>query len=619
MNILHVLSQREVTGAERFAASLVRQQAAAGHRVTVVSDTLHTDVDAEYVSLPVDRRSYPRRLANVLALRRLIRERGIHLVHAHSRAASWVAFFATRFSRVPLVSTLHMLQPAHASVRAFSVYGEEVTAVSPTVEENALEVLGLPRERLHLVPNGVDLEMYRPGSSGAQARLVLGLPAESLVIALVGRLSGPRGPIARLVTEEVFPLVAAELPAATLVVVGGMRESEHFPEVVALTNRRLGGERVRYLGHLPDVRGPLAAADLVIGAGRSALNALAMGRPVLAHGETHYVGAVSAATAEECRRTNFGDSGVRRPTDPARMAADAVALLCDPEVRRRLAEWGRGFVERHYDVRETWRRIAAVYRRARSLRSRRRVPVLMYHRIVDAPPATRHGIWVTKQAFAAQLASLARRGFTTITLRDYEAYLMGARALPRRPIILTFDDGYADNHANALPLLRRHGMSAVVFLIGDRNVTANLWDAAEGEPQVPLLAGDQIREMQDQGIEFGSHTLSHARLTDLDPGRLAAELEGSRRAVEQRTGRPVLSICYPYGAVSAAVKEAAERAGYAFGVASDSGPSRIGEDLFEIRRVQVFPRTDLWGFWRKTSGWYTGYRALKRRLVAGRW
>jgi hypothetical protein len=67
--------------------------------------------------------------------------------------------------------------------------------------------------------------------------------------------------------------------------------------------------------------------------------------------------------------------------------------------------------------------------------------------------------------------------------------------------------------------------------------------------------------------------------------------------------------------VNPAVKEATERAGYLFGVASDSGPLRIGADLLEIRRAQVFPGTDLWGFWRKTSGWYTRYRALRKALA----
>ena len=619
MNILHVLSQHEVTGAERYGSSLIRRQALDGHRVVVVSDTLHTPVEAEYLPMPIGQRDYPQRLRNVIALRRLIRARDIHVVHAHSRAASWVAFFATRLSRVPLVATLHALQPMHRSVRLFSVYGEEVTAVSPSVLENARTVLGLPREHLHLVPNGTDLERFRPGAAPADARRALGLPVEGPVVALVGRLSGPRGPVATFVVAEVFPRVHAAVPTARLIVAGGMRGGEDFPEVVAAANRRLGGEWVRHLGHQPDVRATLEAADVVIAAGRSAMNALAVGRPVLAHGETHYVGVVSEATGEECRRTNFGDSGARRPTDPERMAADVVALLGDGARRCRLAEWGRAFVERHYDIQETWRLTRQVYRRARAAKARGGIPVVMYHRIVDAPPeGSRHGIWVTRESFAAQLASLARRGYATITFRDVAAFLDGAGSLPRRPIILTFDDGYADNCANALPLLRRHGMTGVVFLVADPRVTTNAWDAAAGEPQVPLLGGDQVHEMQAYGIEFGSHTMSHARLTDLPPARMAEELEGSRRALEERLGRPVLSLCYPYGAVNEAVKEATHAAGYDFGVASDSGPLRFGADLFEIRRAQVFPGTDGWGFYRKTAPWYLRYRGLKRLLAGGR-
>ena len=93
MNILHVLSQYEVTGAETYAAALISRQARDGHRVVVVSDTLSTPVDAEYLPMPIGKRDYMQRLRNVLDLRRLIRMRDIRLVHAHARSASWVAFF----------------------------------------------------------------------------------------------------------------------------------------------------------------------------------------------------------------------------------------------------------------------------------------------------------------------------------------------------------------------------------------------------------------------------------------------------------------------------------------------------------------------------------------------
>ena len=614
MNILHVLSQHEVTGAETYAAALIGHQARDGHRVCVVSDTFSTPVAAEYVPIPIGKRDYPQRLKNILALRRLIVERSIHLVHAHSRAASWVAFFATRRTPAVLVSTLHAIQPMHRSVRAFSVYGSQVIAVSPSVEANAVHELKLAPERIHVVPNGVDLERFRPGASGAEARRPYGLPPEGPVVVLVGRLSGPRLPVARFLISEVFARVRGPFPAARLVVVGGMTMPPDFAEFVAEQNRRLGGA-VRLLGHQPDVCPALAAADVVVGAGRSAIEALASGRPVVALGETNYVGVVSEETASEALRTNFGDTGARAAADPAKVAGDIIALLQDAQRREALAPWGRAFAERNYDSAATWRRVEGIYRQARAQASRRRLPVVMYHRIVEQPPEeSRHGTWVTSERFSAQLASLARRGFTTITFADYAAYLAGDMPLPPRPVILTFDDGYADNYTLALPLLRERGMKAVVFLIGDARITTNVWDAAEGEPPLPLLGREQIREMTAQGIEFGSHTRSHARLAGLEPDRLRVEVAGSKRAVEERVGAPVISLCYPYGVVDAAAKEAVADAGYAFGVASDSGPLRIGEDLYEIRRAQVFPSTTAFGFWKKTSGWYLAYRQLMKRL-----
>ncbi len=617
MNILHVLSQHEVTGAETYAAALIAQQARDGHRVTVVSDTFSTPVAAEVLPMPIGRRDYPQRLRNVLALRRLIRERGIHVVHAHSRAASWVAFFATRRTPAVLVSTLHAIQPAHRSARTFSVYGHQMIAVSRSVEENAVRDLGLPAGRVHVVPNGVDLERFVPGAPAADARRTFGLPAEGPVIALVGRLSGPRVPVARFLIGEVFARVRGPFPAARLIVVGGMRMPEDFSGFVAEQNARYAGA-VRLLGHQPDVAPALAAADVVVGAGRSAIEALASGRPVVALGETHYVGVVSEETAAEAVRTNFGDTGARAAADATRVAADVIALLQDASRRERLAAWGRTFVERNYDAAVTWRRVEGIYRQARALASRRRIPVLMYHRVVEQPATeSRHGIWVTAERLAAQLDSLARRRCTTITFADYAAHLAGERELPERPVILTFDDGYADNYTLALPLLRERGMRAVVFLIGDARITTNAWDAADGEPQVPLLDAAQIREMASAGIEFGSHTRSHARLPGLAADRLRVETAGSRRALEERVGAAVLCLCYPYGAVDAAAKAAVEEAGYAFGVASDSGPLRIGEDLYEIRRAQVFPATTAFGFWKKTSGWYLGYRQLMKRLRRG--
>jgi glycosyltransferase involved in cell wall biosynthesis len=364
VNILHVLSQYEVTGAETYAATLIGQQVRAGHRALVVSDTFHTPVEAEVLAMPIGRRDYPQRLSNVAALRRLIRSRGIELVHAHSRAASWVAFVATRASPAPLVSTLHILQTPHLSARTVSIYGEEVIAVSAAIEENALRALHLPREHVHLLFNGVDLDHFRPGASRGDARRALDLPVEGPLVALVGRLTAERAVAARLVVSEVLPRVRGSVPDVGLAVVGGMQTPEGFGALVAAVNRRLEGEPVRHLGHQTDVAPWLAAADVVVAGGRSAIEALAVGRPVLALGLTHYLGVVGEATAGEALRSNFGDFGPPRHVDAARIAADLASLLRDHARREALARWGRAFAERHFDVAALWPRVEGVYRRA---------------------------------------------------------------------------------------------------------------------------------------------------------------------------------------------------------------------------------------------------------------
>jgi len=369
VQILHVLSQHEVTGAETYAATLIAEQAREGHRVTVVSDTLNTAVDAEYLPMRIGRRDYPQRLRNVLSLRRLIRARGIDLVHAHSRAASWVAFFATRLTRTPLVSSLHILQSPHLSARLFSVYGEQMVSVAGNVRQHALRTLGLPERRMHLVRNGVDVHglAAAPGRTAARGRL--GLPVGAPVVALVGRLSGHRTKVAVSVVAEAFPRIRARIPDAVLVVVGGMHMPEDFPALVAATNWRLGAEAIRHVGHQTDVVPFDAAADVVVAAGRSAIEALAVGRAVVATGEACHVGIVGADTAEHAMQTNFGDFAADQPPDPGRVAADVVALLGDPSRRRALEAWGQAFARRCYDVRTTWAQLREVYRQALDVRA----------------------------------------------------------------------------------------------------------------------------------------------------------------------------------------------------------------------------------------------------------
>ncbi len=241
------------------------------------------------------------------------------------------------------------------------------------------------------------------------------------------------------------------------------------------------------------------------------------------------------------------------------------------------------------------------------IRRRNTIPILMYHRIVQAPlKESRHGVWVTSEKFEKQLGSLRTRGYSTITFQDYGVFLSQNRPLPAKPIILTFDDGYEDNYTLAFPLLQRFGFTAVIFAVTAEDRRTNFWDP--GEPQAPLLNPSQMMEMCRHGIEFGSHTVTHANLANISVTQVKDECGLSKEMLQQVLGNEVISFAYPYGKLTAQVKSIVAETGYQFAAATDSGPLSLTDDWLQMRRIQVFPWTNSFGFWKKTQPWYLKYK-----------
>jgi len=141
-------------------------------------------------------------------------------------------------------------------------------------------------------------------------------------------------------------------------------------------------------------------------------------------------------------------------------------------------------------------------------------------------------------------------------------------------IALTFDDGWLGFYENAWPILKDYGFSATVFLITDYVGQTSGWDYKKA----PHLSWNQIRELADNGIEFGSHGASHVDLRRLDDKRFAYELAGSKRTIEDKIGQPVKYLSYPFGRYNRRVIEAAKRAGYerAYALSEGAGDFAAG-------------------------------------------
>ena len=628
MRILHVLSAEFFAGSAAYAVQLAEAHRAQGHAVWMVSDSDQLPTGAAQIKTAIGNRRYGQRLRNARLVRQLVQAERIDAVHAHSRAASWVSYFALRGLKVPLVSTVHGRQHLHASTSLFDVYGDKVIAICANLKAHLVEEVRMAPAKIVDLPNGVAFGSKQLAVSGYQLAVdseqaetthCSRLTAHGLRIAFIGRFNGGKGERAAALLQHVFPPLLAEFPALRLALIGG--ELNHLPAAGKAALARLRaqvGERVEVVGFTDDVAGWLARTALTIGAGRVAIEALGAGRPVLALGEAGYEGLVTEENFEEAAASNFGDISARvapADVDFGEVLADARVFLAGPQA---VPEPLRQQVRARYDLARVAAQVLAVYESARMKKALPGfLPVLMYHKIPDAPPATKHQIYVTKDKFARHLAYFKSRGFTPITFADYLQFARGERPLaefPRRPLVLTFDDGYLDNYTNLLPLMRQYGYRGVLYLLGDFAVRYNQWDLAADptEPRADLMDEAQKRVFVAAGWEIGAHTMSHPRLTTLPLPAATAEIQRSKASLEAVLQTAVVSFAYPYGDLSEPVKQAVAAAGFAFGVATDTGGLHLEDDRMQVFRINMFPHETTGSLFKKTSPWYRKYYRWKR-------
>ena len=610
MRILHVLSAEFFAGSAAYAVQLAEAHRAQGHTLWMMADT-DLPTGATQVRVPISDRRFGQRLRNARRIRQLVQAEEIDVVHAHSRAAGWVSYLALRGLAVPLVSTVHGRQHLHTSTSLVDIYGDKVIAICANLRAHLVAEVKMTATKIAEIPNGVQFS----------AAPLLPDPAapETLRIAFIGRFNGGKGERAAALLEQVFPVLLRELPQLRVALIGG--EMEHLPATgkaaLALLQAEFG-ERIEVVGFSRDVPGWLARTTLVIGAGRVAIEALGAGRPVLALGEATYEGLVRAETFEAAAASNFGDISAQlapSAVEWAAVLADARAYLRAPQpVGAALQQRVRA----HYALATVAARVLETYQAARMQRvAPGFIPVLMYHKIPDAPLATKHQIFVTKDKFAQHLAYFHKRGLTPITFADYLLFASGEKPLrdfPTRPIILTFDDGYTDNYTNLLPLMQQYGYRGVLYLLGDFDVRCNQWDLATDptEPRSDIMDRAQKQAFVEAGWEIGAHTMSHPRLNTLPLPEAVAEITQSKTALEAALHTEIVSFAYPYGDLNDAVKEAVRAAGFALGVATDTGGLTIEDDRMQVFRVNMFPNESASSLFKKTSPWYRKYYRWKR-------
>lgn len=243
------------------------------------------------------------------------------------------------------------------------------------------------------------------------------------------------------------------------------------------------------------------------------------------------------------------------------------------------------------------------------------VPILMYHSVTDAPNDETKPHSVRPSDLDEQLAYLSESGFTPLTLGDLVATLnrSSGEALPAKPIVLTFDDGYADFHSHALPLLERYGFPATVFLTS--GWVADAGKDAAGRPLDAMLSWGQAREAAQTGIEIGGHSHSHPQLDQLPTEELRQELRRNKGLLEEKVGAPVATMAYPYGYSSARVRREVRKAGYFAACAVSNAIAADRHDMLAIPRLTVARNTTISMFRRAVEGTAVPLIYLRERVL----
>jgi glycosyltransferase involved in cell wall biosynthesis len=356
--VLQALMQLDIGGAETHVIELSRHLADLGYRVLVASNGgcyagRLADYGIPHYQVPLHDTKPSYLWRSCWALRRIVREEQVDIVHAHARIPAFVTAVMGRPRAFRFVTSAH---GNFKGLRSVSRWGERTIAVSEDIRSYLISYFRVPAERIVVIPNGVDTDLFRPPAEGAGATE----RGETARIVMVSRLDGPLAEVAvRLIDacEQVYDRWPLRLE-----IVGDGDGISAVTSRAAACNRRRGKDVVSTLGARTDVYRIMAAGDLVVGVSRVALEAMSCSRPVILAGSQGFGGLLEVDGIERFQQDNFtARSQNAAATVPALVAALEAFFAKPPEWRRSTGERLRELVIAEYSSRRMAEKVAAVY------------------------------------------------------------------------------------------------------------------------------------------------------------------------------------------------------------------------------------------------------------------
>lgn len=237
-----------------------------------------------------------------------------------------------------------------------------------------------------------------------------------------------------------------------------------------------------------------------------------------------------------------------------------------------------------------------------------RLPVLGYHNVARPMETDPHPeLTVSPRQFEHQVRWLVRQGYIGIRPSDWWGWCSKGKTLPKKPVLFTFDDAYADITEHALPVLRHYGFSGAVFVITSQVGGTTAWDGKR------IMTAAQVREWAMAGFEFGSHSRSHPDLTISTTPELINEVTGSREDLEHLLGSKAVSFAYPFGCYNQSVTETV-RASFPVAFTCEEGLNELQTEPCLLRRTEVRPQDSQFAFQSRVYLGWSVWAALRMRV-----
>jgi glycosyltransferase involved in cell wall biosynthesis len=368
LNVLLALMALDTGGAETHVVGLAQELKKRGHRVVVASQggCLEEELLAagiQHYQVPLGSRAPWDMLRGFRLMTRLVSQEKIDVIHAHARIPAWVGHFVSLCTRRPMVTTAHGIYSANLGMRALTVWGSQVVAVSSDVKAHLVRNFAVAGDKITVIPNGVDTERFSPRVDPSPVLAEFGLAPEGPKLVYVSRLSGARGEIALRVIEAV-PELLRHYPALKVLIVG---EGDKLPEVkrwAEKVNQDFKTQAIRVTGARTDTAALLATATVVIGVGRVILEGMASAKPVVIAGEAGFMGVLTPENLELAKKHNFSGRGTEQPTRADAITAAVDRLLKNPAQAAELGAFGREIVLREFSLPHMTQEVERVYYKA---------------------------------------------------------------------------------------------------------------------------------------------------------------------------------------------------------------------------------------------------------------